>query len=777
MIEVTATRRVKSQRDIPGSVNALRGEYLEKIGAQGLKDYLKLIPGVSFIDSGTQDRGIPIIRGIATSTVYGNTPLGVGVFVDDLPFNDLFLPSSFVDANPFDMERVEVLKGPQSTLFGAGVLSGAIRYITRKPDLSVWNGKFQTSRSTNAHGDPSTFYGGAVNVPIYRDEAAVRLVALYRKDGGLYDFVPGDDAVTLERRNNVNTLEQPTGRVSAVWKPNERLGLQFTGFYQRSQTQENGYASTPDKFERDTQPVGSFADSKFGGSNLLVGYDFDGVRLESSSSYLTKYINSEGHNFTLGQETITGSDGMPGNDPGTEDQESTDDIRYIDSDVKAVVQELRFSSPEGSDSRWEWQGGLAYMNYQQYYRQRALLPGTQPVANSPNGTEPMTLPVPIPTPIGEVRGDETQFQQFDFDSDIGRELGVYGEVTRKFLEDERLELTAGGRLFQNTLGVFVQIRGIQSLLLLQRTGFGEYRKFSESGFNPKLSARYTFNRNVQAYALASKGFQFGGIQINPRLVGDEFTGDSTTAAFLPYKSSSLWNYELGLRTEFFERRLRFDTVVFLQNWKDMQITQLTYAPNPLSELPPLPPPGEGPQNARVGLLGAVQNIASARSQGVEVTLQITPAAGLSFTSNMGWTKAIITAPFDPTDDTPDGGVLPPGTRLPGSPRFQMSNILSLSRTFNVLGAWDTGASLTHNHIGRYFNALSSGVELAGYDQLDASITLARSDWRVSPDFTFTLRNITDVRGVSQGSGQAISRDRSFAIIAPRTALLALSLKF
>jgi outer membrane receptor protein involved in Fe transport len=201
-IEVTASKRGRSERDIPGSVGAIRGVELEKMHAQGLKDYLKLVPGVMYVDVGNEE-GLPIIRGISTQLGFGATPVPTGIYLDEMPFADLFSASSIPDLNPFDLERVEVLKGPQGTLFGSGAFAGAIRYIVHKPDHSVWEAKVsETLNQTEGSDGISPVTAGAVNIPIFGDAIAIRAVGLTRKDAGVYDMFAHDSngAATIPTR-------------------------------------------------------------------------------------------------------------------------------------------------------------------------------------------------------------------------------------------------------------------------------------------------------------------------------------------------------------------------------------------------------------------------------------------------------------------------------------------------------------------------------------------------------------------------------------------------
>ena len=154
-IVVTANKRAQSLDQVAGSVGAVRGDQLEKINAKNLEDVLKLIPGVSL---NKQEMGgfAPSIRGIATGTTLGISQAATGIYIDDVAFTGPYASFHTIDMNPFDLERVEVLQGPQATLYGTNALAGAIRYILEKPKLDVWEAKGSVDRLSVAEGSAGT---------------------------------------------------------------------------------------------------------------------------------------------------------------------------------------------------------------------------------------------------------------------------------------------------------------------------------------------------------------------------------------------------------------------------------------------------------------------------------------------------------------------------------------------------------------------------------------------------------------------------------------------
>ncbi len=759
-VEVTASKRRQSTRDIAGSVTAIKGEQLEKIKAQGLADYIKLIPGVVLIDSGGPDGGQPIIRGIVSSAAQLGTQFTqqpVGIYVDELPFTDLYAPLTQPDLNPFDLNRVEILKGPQGALFGSGALAGAIRYILQRPKFDKWETKLSSTISFDEQGEGlSPVYAGAQNIPLFGDKAALRVVALSRKDTGRID--------EIGRAEDVDRSRQLNGRILGSWEATEKLKLDAFYFAQDSKQQNSPAADNPERYDRMGQ-VTTARQSAFSGANLAVGYAFDRFNLLSSSSYLHKEIDvfSAG---PLGTRDQTGDpDGDGGaNGPGTEDAGNNDAARApLMASTNGLVQEFRLSSPEGSDWQpldWldvQWLIGGSYQVTRQGFIQRsdasALPDALAPVDNS--GL------LPIFTPIGPVNGSRnTSVLYADLDS-LAKESAIYADSTLRILKD--WELTVGGRLFKTSIRARGFIEGAQTTALdAGRTRSEVDETTGESGINPKVALRYVINPNLQLFTLAAKGFQFGGIQLTPPL--STIGATSAASGYNPYKSSKLWNYELGLRSEFFKRRLKFDITAFYLDWKDLQIT----VPVPLT-----------PMGEQFGLaIAFTENIGKAKSTGVETSLSVSPVKGLNFTSNAAWVHAVTTEDFNSSS-----GFVPAGTRLPASPRFQMSNLLSYSAPFTLLGQWQAGVSLTHVHLGGAFNSLQYNNPAGNtrpqgdYDTLDFSTSLSKTGARLVPDLTFSMINLTDVRGVAAVSSAAGGRDAGYFFVRPRTMLLSLAMKF
>jgi iron complex outermembrane recepter protein len=725
-IEVTSSKRIKSQRDLPGSVSALRGEELEKMRADGLADYLKRVPGVSFTE-GELDEGVPVIRGITTTTsTGGNTQLTTGIYADDMPFTDVGIPLSVPDLYPFDLERVEVLKGPQGTLFGSGALAGAIRYILNKPVHAVWQGKLMGSvYSTEQSESLGSVIGGAINVPLFGDAIAVRATGVVRDAPGLYD--ERDRGVT-----DLDEVEQQTARLLASWQGTDRLKIHGMYFQQDGEQADAGYADNPQEASRGQTLYADTHESSFGGANLTGTYAFDWATLYSSTNRVTKHAVSLFH-----QERFLGT-GVPSDplctqncdDVGVEDQSAVQALPgYFEGDILGYTQELRLSSPEGGDDAdWDWLVGAFYQSYEQNH-----------VQLSGYGTSASPEPNAL-------------IAYFDITSS---DKAVFGEASRRF--GPHWEATVGARVFEQSLKGDSTITGVVGTALF---GTEEHRSHDtvERGVTPKVSLRYLHDRNIQAYVLAARGYQFGGVQLVPPQASFEVAAEAGGGfGFQDYKSSKLWNYELGVRTEWLDRRLRFDAAMFYMDWKDLQLTQFAEANQT----------GVSEDNAQARTT-VVGNVGGAHSKGLEAALEVIPFGGATFTSAAAWISAVTDEPYP----SPNGTV-PPGARTPGTPRFQWSNVLSLTRAVPYFTSFEGALGIAHTHTGSSFGTLEGDSPRGGFDTLDASLGVRSLDNTWLPELGFNVKNITDVRGLVN-SDNTFAGAESYVFTRPRTLMLTLS---
>jgi len=514
-IVVTATKRDTLRRDLPASIGAFSGEELERQGDLEMRDFLRRVPGVAqTIIQADQSR--ISIRGVQIDAG-GNTPEATGLFVDDIPFNDPFLNQARPDLPPFDLEGVEVLKGPQGTFFGGSALSGAVRYKLADAEPGVRSARSFGAYQTVDDGAPTWLAGAAANVPI-GDSAALRLVGVQRELGGVVDDVRNGAADT----DHGQTF---SGRALLRWNIGETGSARLLALRQETEVNDVPYAETTDgRLERE-RALRSASPGR-------TGFDVYGLTLSRASAWgtwvsATGLLNKRAALSGLYAERVLGIEdaGQPADAPVT-------------ADVEGLVQEFRLVSPEDPASPWRWLLGLYGQQYASFTTQRL-------------------------TTRDALTGMETEALDFVADVDA-QERAVFGEGSMRFLD--RWTVTLGARAYTvETAGTVVS-----SGAVILATGSPENRNDASvraSGVSPRLAVQFDVNDRVSTYASAARGFRFGGVQI---------VGPSPASPNVPptYSPDRVWNYELGVRTQWLDA-LQLDGAVFYIDWEDPQVPSTT----------------------------------------------------------------------------------------------------------------------------------------------------------------------------------------------------------
>ena len=684
---VTATKREESARDIPVSISAIRGEDLEKIGARDMKDYMMQVPGLTMDEDNKGEAGGRrlTIRGVGPSGTDGNQT--VGQFIGDIPMTDPVGNRMTPDLDPFDLKTVEVLKGPQGTTFGATALNGAIRYVPNSPELGLWHARGFADVSRAKFASPSKVYGAAANIPL-GDSLALRGVGVLQDAGGLYDNL---------RRNEIDadSRRKLSARGLLHWAPWEALTVDLTYLKQRSKSDDLLTADNADTFTNSFKPGPSSLETEFSLASADVRYSLDDWgTLVWQSSRQNKYVevDADASLRALGQYGIESVRG------------------YTLNEIEGDMHELRWVSDDGE--RWSWIVGAfkqdyrldnrndTYVGPEEYTQLGALLP----ILNTPLTPE-------IITPRGILLFGGTVMPL------LASERSLYGELSLRLFDD--WEITLGGRRYETRIDARLEATGAAVATTLVQNG-GEVvsqRQQSEKGFSPKVSVAWKPSRSLMVYALVAKGFQFGGVNSQPLF---NFANPVTGTHPVEYQSSTLWNREIGVRTDWLDRTLRFDTTVYDIDWTDAQIRQQS-------------------QNT-VFTIAYIDNIGRVRSQGVEAALTwLTPLPGLTLNATGAYSKARTAE-----DTVNNGETTPAGARLPAAPPVQFSTTLSYS---TYLGPWVSSAGLTYSHWSKTHNNLQQTFEIYDFGQYGLNLSTARPDWPGAPTLSLGMQNLTDERGL------------------------------
>ncbi|PMQ04659.1 Colicin I receptor [Dyella sp. AD56] len=683
-VVVTATKREESVEKIPATINAITADDLDKRGTQNINDIVKLVPGISVTSAGNGDQRITV-RGISSEA---NTNPTTGLLFDDLSLTDYYAPRLSVDPNPFDMQDVEVLKGPQGTLYGAAALNGAVRYVPNQPEFGQWGGKYYLQYGAVDGGSNAFGGGAALNLPLDKsNRLALRVVA--------YDqALPGYIDNTQLNRKDSERGRQTGGRAILAWKPIDPLNIQLMFANQENKRDDDGLADNRNgDLVNSVSPRLSPNSQRFNLASLKVDYDFGKFKLISESGYVRKDLDQ----VNEGSNAVVAGGIYPIANTIDQSRSST------------ASQEIRLVS-NNPDSPWNWVAGI--------YGMRQQIRGEDVLAlGSPS--------LPVPTTVGllnQVLPDlgnawylfgQPDYVNIQMNIKV-REEAAFFDVSRDLGDGFNFGL--GGRFYRafsggwvNNTGLLVDISGHPQGLLNQGTVHND-------GFNPKAALSWNINDNAMLYTSVSKGYRVGGLQWG--------TAGLFSVAPVPnqFKTDTIWNYEFGLRSQWLDRTLSFDATAFYENWKNPQV--LVFVAD--------------------GLSSYIDNVGRVVSKGVELSSAYLPRSvpGLSFHLSATYDSARTKQPFEVST----GQIEPSGTPWPLSPKWQTAATADYQHSLG--SSWYIGGYLSQAFIGRTSYGINQPDSIYGYSEYDAQIRLGTSSLPTYPEFSLTVTNLTNKHGIT-----------------------------
>lgn len=517
-IVVTATRRNERIQDIPLSITALGGDFIKNTGAQELSDVVTAIPGLSVVPNGG-GASVFTIRGINTSSATTSIQAPVAVYVDEVPVLDPFTPYAVPQFHLYDIERVETLRGPQGTLFGAGALGGAIRFITKKPNMSTLEFGSQESIQTVDHGGTGYEANLMVNVPLIKDQLALRTVGYYTRRAGWVDN-PG-----LGEKNS-NHLAAYGGRAALAWQASD--SLKITGTVSIDSTRPNDSSYTPYGAGKyiSTQPLKSFTDNDSYTYNIVMALDLPWASLTETATYLKRNAH---------QTVDFSGTAIPAT--GIQSPSAVLDNSMSDN----YIQELRLASR--GDGPLTWIVGLYYQNYKLDLRERIVQDG-----------------------VAELGYSSDLLSDARYTGKVV-ERAIFGEVAYKVSPE--IKVTLGGRLFNQSVGTTGDV-GIGGETLFDGPPNKVKNGDRYTMATPRFNVSYTPNRDLLIYATASKGYRAGQ--------GNLFTGiDPISNERIPsaYGPDELWNYEIGTKISTFDGNLIISADAYYIDWQKIPLETFT----------------------------------------------------------------------------------------------------------------------------------------------------------------------------------------------------------
>jgi len=528
-VVVTAQKRSENVQDVPSAISVLSQEQLGRFSLQQLNDYVGYVPGFSMIDSGYPGRAQLTLRGVSTGPSDNST---VGIHIDDAPVGSSSSAARggglALDLLPYDVERIEVLRGPQGTLYGASTMGGLLKYVTRKPDLN--EATLQTGgeiTATEGSDELGWIARAAGNLPLIDGALAMRASAFRKNFVGVIDNVAG--------RDDEDGGSQEGGRVALLWQPTDALTIELSALVQNTRGKGGGRTVIVDRGTRrplfgdltSSAVLDQHSDYDLRFYSGAATYDLGWATLAAISSFSETDVDA-----ATDASLVFGPFFGPG---------SMADLRTLQR-VKKFTQEIRLTSPR--EGRLEWMIGGFYTDEDT----RAAQSGG---AFGATGT-----PLPGVNPLIYAERPASY-----------RDRSIFGNLTWHFTE--AFDVTGGLRYSGNKQDFTTYAGGflVNAPLGLSAEQISLDRgRSSEDVVTYMISPRFRPTQATMLYARVASGYRPGGP--NPALAG-------IPPSFEPDR---LVNYEIGAKAEFFDRRASVDLAFFYIDWTDIQL-QLSTATN------------------------------------------------------------------------------------------------------------------------------------------------------------------------------------------------------
>jgi outer membrane receptor protein involved in Fe transport len=677
-VVVTATRREENLSRVPISVTALTQEALDARGIKDFSEVARFTPGVNFDNSGTNNISI---RGISGTGGAGTT----GIYIDDTPIQMRALAFNPDEALPksFDLDRIEVLRGPQGTLFGSGSEGGTVRYITTQPSVTHTSMYARAELATTQGGDPSYEAGVAVGGPLIDNTLGARITVWYRQDGGWINHM---DPYTLTVDDkNANHEESTVFRLAFLWTPSDKWSVTPSFYYQDrkehnisnywplySNAGNNQFVSadpdlrnSPDTFylpalkvQGDLGSVTFISNTSFYHRENTTGYEATLYNLgyyqtqNASPIFLLPWYNAAGQQVPF--PLLDGGSACSGGMAGTCALHVPGGLQYrasgssVQNGQENLTQEFRVQSTD-PNARLLWTAGIFANENRQTYLEQIR----DPMLND------LTMAV-LGQPYQSVFGGIGYDPNYPLDSYFLRtsskdeQLAGFGEATYSFTD--QLKLTVGAR-YSHMKYTFDTLTGGPQLYAMTRPGSGN---ITENAFTPKVSLQYQHDPNDMYYATYAKGFRPGGAN-NPipnaacptdfQNFGIYEVGTQPGDSLGTFKSDSVKSYEVGAKNNF-DNRVRIATSIYYIQWSNIQ--QLVVPP--------------------VCQISFIANTGNATVKGADLQADFSVTSAFTIELALGYTQARYSEEFRFAPPCP-GGVAAPNCALDPHPLVADGNAI------------------------------------------------------------------------------------------------------
>ena len=614
-IVVTALKRETKLQDTPLAITAVTGATLRAQGITDSSQLNKVSPGLVITQSNFTGSRLTV------RNIYAAGEATVGLYYDDTPVTG----SAGVSADAggttpslrlFDVDRVEVLRGPQGTLYGSSSEAGTVRLIFAKPKLSEYEATVTGELSGVSHGDA---VGGQtqamVNIPIIDDKLAVRAVGFYQNTPGYIDNV------TLGKKD-VNEQDSEGGRFSLRAQPVAGLTIDGLAVLQTTRGALNDYSVATGTYKQnypDLQPTSD----KFQLYSVTGNWDLGPVKLTGIVSHSQRQFT---YNYDFSGFFNTFGAVYASINPAISAALLSEAPSVANSPQKTSTDTAEFRFASNVPGPLQYTAGAYYSDRDGNFDSNILR--ADPVSGDP-----------LPPNSKNLLGQRAI-------SDKLRQVAGFAEATYDFTD--RLSATAGIRYFDYTRSASSAVTVVNALVGL--SGAPIAGTAEDSGFLYKFDLSYKFTPRIMGYATASSGERPGGVNTTLGLPSD----------LQDYKSDSLWNYELGLKSELWDRRLTFNADGYIIDWSNIQTQGVLPNTN----------------------FAFIANAGGARVYGTEIEASLRPMAGLQIQASMAYDHAALTE--NETNQT---------LQAPGKEGDAIPYVPSLTAQANVEYGWDLTAKL------------------------------------------------------------------------------------
>lgn len=688
-IVVTAEKRVSTVLDTPISLTAISGDTLQAQGVGDLIGVMSEVPGISMRYAGPGQTELEM-RGLASS---GGASPTVGFYLDEIPLTapaNAQVGKVVIDPSLFDLNRVEVLRGPQGTLYGSGSMGGTVKLVTNQPNLQKVEGNIDVVVSDTPAGGVNPGANIMINMPLVDDVLALRVVGTEQYTHGWIDRDVVADfpypvtpcatwgTVGCTRGNvlaspvtqvnkDVNWEVLTGGRATLLYKPTDTLsistfamyqGIRMGGYNSYDQSTGTGYEAhyQPDDlaepFQDSFELVGLTINDNLGFADLTSATSY-WRRAEQQTMDTTEAIESLFDLFFGVQQFVPNG--------YTEKDESNQ-----------FSQELRLAS--AGDSRLQWVGGVFYSKFESIYQ----------INNVASGLANLSTGGAAANPTGILYDAYNPFHV--------NQYAVFGEGSYKFADSWKL--TTGVRWYDFQTNVDEWQNGIGTATG-NASATVESFNTSANGFNPKVNLSYELDHDLNVYVSASKGFRPGGVNLPiPSNLGCTLTQET-------YKPDSIWDYEIGEKANFFDRRLSVNSDVFYIDWNDVQQEVNQGCGYPLTA-----------------------NAGKARSYGTEIEVSALLTSALTLSVSGTYTNAKLTE-VNPTLSAADSALVA-GSPILDIPKYTESTSLTYVRPIST--GYDFTAKLNNSFVGPSTDISYTYINLPSHDIVNLRLGVVGHPW-------------------------------------------------